>query len=116
MPEPRHAASVFGVRKRYSYPANTLFELDDGPAMKPTPLRNFDLEAGRGGRKPVFQSRLCGSTLQPLPFIDGNKHGCLNTAPGNDLRPLAQGRVQQFAESRLRFLYLPFHILQPWPD
>ena len=65
------------------------------------------LGAGLRREEQLLQVRP-GHALQPAPLLDGEEHGGLNTALGNDLRPLNEGGVKQFAEPRLGILYRPF--------
>jgi hypothetical protein len=47
--------------------------------------------------------------LQALPFGDRNKHGGLDATARNNLRPLVDGGVQEFAEAGFRVGYGPGH-------
>lgn len=48
-----------------------------------------------------------GQLLQSAPLRDRHQNGGLLTAPGYDLRPVRQARVNELAEPRLGVLNLP---------
>ena len=63
----------------------------------------------RVGEQQLFQRR-AGGSLQAAPIVHGHQNGGLGAALGDDLRTLAQARLQELAEARLGVLDRPdFH-------
>ncbi len=71
-------------------------------------LRNHHVVYNRSWRKQqLFESRLV--RLKTLPLCNRNQHRLFFSMPSHNLRTLPQARIQEFTESRLRFLQLPRH-------
>jgi len=60
----------------------------------------------RVGEQQLFQRR-AGGALQAAPIVHRHQNGGLGAALGDDLRALAQTRLQQLAEARLGVLDRP---------
>src|SRR5271155_61683 len=82
-------------------------ELDGRAAPEGAAWRNQVLEAGAGTKQQSLHAG-AGSLLQSPPLVNRDEHSLLNATARDDLRPLAESRIQEFTEPRLRVLELPF--------
>jgi hypothetical protein len=83
-----------------------LHELQYGTAAPLALSRDQVVEAGFGCEQPFFEAGP-GGPFEPFPFFDRHQNSGLNSAAGNNLRTLLDGRVQELAKARLCILYLP---------
>ena len=83
-----------------------LVELGRG-ATAELPARLGQIFSARLGGEQQVLERGAGHSLQPAPVLNGDEYGFLDAAPGDDLRPLGEAGLKQFAETRLGFLDLP---------
>src|SRR5450759_1703858 len=103
----RRADAVFGARRRRWCPAGICsLELQQGTSPQIAALGNQVLKASFGSEQQGFEAGT-GSPLQSVPFLDRHQNGGFNSATGNDLWALLDGRIQKLTKPRFRVLHLP---------
>ena len=67
------------------------------------------------GREQQFLEAGAGKALKASPVLNGDKDRGFDASPGHYLRSFGDAGCQQFAETRLGFLYLP-HVVSCAPS